>query len=340
MITRLLRSTIVYLFSLLVLGTFAPLGANGQAKDKPAPDANYRVLQLKYSSANELAHMLSEFFNERPVRVMADSRSNTLIISASESDFPLIRDLVERLDSEPPNKDGDKTEVNIIHLKYIPADKNLETMLKTVISAARTKAAVAMDPNRNAIVFSGDQNTLRSVTALLESLDKPVAKEQPAREMQVRVVWLASASGGKPDKDVPKPPGDLHEVVAELDKLGVREPFLISQAVVNVTSNGTFELQGTAQLGSTPCVFAIAGQIGNKPSDVPMLQISIDATSQASRVERGFGGGRDTPLCRIQTQISAPTGHPVVLGVTPTGNLTSVFVIQLLPKRTIGERKQ
>jgi hypothetical protein len=34
----------------------------------------------------------------------------------------------------------------------------------------------------------------------------------------------------------------------------------------------------------------------------------------------------------LQTEISAPSGHVVVLGVTPTGSVTSVFAVQVLRK--------
>ena len=52
------------------------------------------------------------------------------------------------------------------------------------------------------------------------------------------------------------------------------------------------------------------------------------------------GNAKDTAeICNISTEISAPIGHFVVLGVTPTRSMTSVFVVQVLAKETIAPRK-
>jgi hypothetical protein len=59
------------------------------------------------------------------------------------------------------------------------------------------------------------------------------------------------------------------------------------------------------------------------------LQINIDATKQSIDAK---GAATATPVCRVATNITAPPGHSVVLGVTPSENLTSVFIVQLIPK--------
>jgi hypothetical protein len=45
---------------------------------------------------------------------------------------------------------------------------------------------------------------------------------------------------------------------------------------------------------------------------------------------RGGGGRSAAQICNLQTQITTPLGHAVVLGVTPTESMTSVFVVQVL----------
>jgi hypothetical protein len=117
-------------------------------------------------------------------------------------------------------------------------------------------------------------------------------------------------------------PEDLKEVLPGLSKLGIDKPRLAAQTLVNVTSGSRFQTRGVAKLDS-PCQFSVSGQFtgSNEP---PKLHIDIRATRP--------GQPGPAEICSLQTEISAPLGHLVVLGLTPTEAATSVFVVQVLSK--------
>jgi hypothetical protein len=170
------------------------------------------------------------------------------------------------------------------------------------------------------VIAKADRPTLETAAELLARLEVVRGEAAPA-EMQVRVVWLVS---GLAREDTPKPPEDLKEVVAELAKVGFNDPRLAAQAVIRTTAGAQFQSSGTAKL-NFPCRLRIEGTVLASPGERTGLQISLEATEETAK--------GSTPVCRLETHITAPPGHAVVLGVTPTYTMTSAFVVQLLPQK-------
>jgi len=210
---------------------------------------------------------------------------------------------VERIDNT-----ADLARMKIFQLRHVEPDENLEKALQLALGGG---VPFAVDRQRKSVILFAAPGALESVAALLANLDTPSARTQ---DLQVRVVWLVS--GG----EAPAPPDDLKDVLPALAKLGIDRPRLAAQTVVNTTPNAQFQAQGVTKIG-TSYQFSATGRITDKP-DAPELQVNIRA------VESGNPGAQEA--CALQTQISAPPGHLVVLGVTPTGSMTSVFVVQVL----------
>ena len=84
---------------LLVLGACsAPSAAT---KELPKRVENVQVIQLQYSTADDLAGTLRSLFARNPeIRIMADARTNSLLISADPEDLAQISNLVQRIDVE------------------------------------------------------------------------------------------------------------------------------------------------------------------------------------------------------------------------------------------------
>jgi hypothetical protein len=160
----------------------------------------------------------------------------------------------------------------------------------------------------------------------------------PARptfdELQLRIVWLTSDPGRKDANPGPPPPDDLKEVVAELARVGVRDPYLVCQMIVNTSPDGAFDMQGSASLERVPCVVNVSGQVAERAGGVPGVQIQLEALLPSDEPGGKTSRRGSAPaICRLRTGISAPPGHAVVLGVTPTDGTTSAFVVQLLPRK-------
>src|SRR5262249_8783406 len=160
--------------------------------------------------------------------------------------------------------------------------------------------------------------------------DRPPAGQQ-AEELRVRVVWLVSGLA----REDAVPPPDLGDVLAELTKLGIDKPRLAAQTLVNALPGQSFKVDGSAKLEGT-CRLAIAGVRGEKKAP-PSMHLDVKATREGEP-QKGFAGGRrsEEQICSLSTHITTPLGHAVVLGVTPTDGLTSVFVVQVLRKDAKG----
>jgi len=209
--------------------------------------------------------------------------------------------------------------LRVFQLSHVEPDKTLEDALKLVFPRGGP-GHFSLDRQRKRVIINAPEVTAKTVEALLVRLDEP-PRAQLAPNVRVRVVWLIS--GHPADKEAPlaAPPADLKEVLPGLAKLGIDKPRLAAQAVLSVRPNARFETKGAARLG-LPCQFAVSGRFSDR--EVPGLDLRIKATRP--------GGLGTEEICNLQTEISAPPGHLVVLGVTPTDGATSVFVVQVLPQ--------
>lgn len=326
------------------------------AKPAPIGKREVQVYPLKHTSAVDVAAALNEFYGRpgrspasfgpggetREVRIAAEPRTNAVLVLGATAEIENIQKLIKALDVESADA-GRRQQVHVIPLQHITPDADLQKALNVVLQGR--SGGFAVDTARRQIVLSGDRETIESARLVLERLDAapPPAAKSDLGELQVRVVWLVS---GPAPEGAAKPPPDLAEVVAELAKLGIEKPWLAAQSIVNASPSSSFQLQGSAKL-DTPCTLTITGMLGAKKQHPagrveesrtpPSLEIEIRAAreSRPQRDRGGFGAPASAGLdqiCNVRTQITTPLGHPVVLGVTPTEGMTSVFVVQVLRK--------
>jgi hypothetical protein len=297
----------------------------------------FRVFPLQYSQASEVENVLRNLLTgERrggfpgsvtPESVIADVRTNSLIVRGTEEVLQSVSDIVKSLD----RPGDDQQQLKVFTLLHV----NAESALAVLTSLVGAKAKLALDGASNRVIVQGDPVTLAMVEALLLRLDEPPAEradeppqEPQASDVQVRVVWLVA---GLSD------PTDLENVVKELEGMGVSGLKTAAQVFVKTIENTSFgssgsavleqlchlEVSGTCRQRSAPGQGGIAAPTGaptrGKTPPRPML---LEITLQA----RDHDGNE---MADLQTTIAAPAGHSVVLGVSPVGPLTSVFVVQL-----------
>lgn len=278
------------------------------AEPKPV-STEVQVFPLRFADARETVNMLANFVPG--LTCEAIQRSNSILVAGTREQLGKVKDFIAKVDVEGAEAAAAPPRMRIFPLRHIEPDQFLEEAIKIAIQSGTTGGSFAVDRPRKSVLVSGGQSAIEAVASLLASLDTPAARTQ---DLQVRVVWLVS--GG----DAPAPPDDLKEVLPALAKLGIDKPRLAAQTVVNTTPNAQFQAQGVTKIGGN-YQFSATGRLTDKP-DAPELQVNIRA------VESGNPGAAE--VCALQTQIAAPPGHLVVLGVTPTGSMTSVFVVQVL----------
>ena len=296
-----------------------------QEKEKtgraPKPQVRQEVesIPLKYAKARDVWGTIQQMFGRgsRDFRYSIDERNNSVLVVGEPEDIALLKSLLSKLDVLKASGPLTKVITQVYHLQYTPADSNLTNSLRLVLG---DEGNFGVDPTRNVVILTGNQNMQAAAELLLQRLDRPPEnKPKIAGEMQVRVVWLSS---GLPGIGAEKVPEDLKDVVGELAKMGVNDPRLVTQTLVTALPDRKFELGGLAgpesqyRLSISGTLLAQAGEAGR-------LRILIDAKQSTTNVTVG----------RVDSEITAPLGHSVVLGMTPTARTTSVFVVQILPRK-------
>lgn len=166
---------------------------------------------------------------------------------------------------------------------------------------------------------------------LIQELDSGSAGPG-AESRRVRLVWLVSIPTLSPA------PPDLQDVLDELQAMGVRDLRLAAQHIVETTSGNTFEIQ-SAPAAFDHCRLKIEGKLEQARTQPPRLEVAITASGAPKADPDTPSAFPQAPrpavpdLATLRTAIVAPPGHKVVLGVTPIGPHTSVFVIQLLESK-------
>lgn len=151
-----------------------------------ASDSEFELITLKYASADEVARILTSLTpgvgtGAQAVgpKILADSRTNSLIVSGNTSERNNIRAIVERLDTPS----GGSGSTKVIYLHYAKA-KDIATVLsglsKSIVSktAANGGAAkmstpvnIQADESTNSVVLSAAPDVVRELEAIIRQLD-------------------------------------------------------------------------------------------------------------------------------------------------------------------------
>lgn len=168
--------------------------------DQVAGVNDFRIFPMKKATATALQPTLTQLFAQRvtkgttkdPVTVIADARSNSLVVGATPDDMKLAESLVARLDVEaqPGNT-----------LKVFPLNKADATQVsKTLLELYRSEGTtggttgvptvgISVDERINAILVSAGENDLKRVEDLVRQLDR----DSVTRVAEIRVFGLKNA---------------------------------------------------------------------------------------------------------------------------------------------------
>jgi general secretion pathway protein D len=159
-------------------------------------DNEVDIINLQNASASEVVRVVNTFFAQQaaaegggasPVRVIADDRSNSVLIGGDKSARLRIKALVAHLDT--PLENGGDTQV--VYLQYADAEK-IATKLKEQISAtvaitggapaaggggggvsasADRSTTIWAEPETNALVITAPAKVMRSLRSIVDKLD-------------------------------------------------------------------------------------------------------------------------------------------------------------------------
>jgi hypothetical protein len=291
--------------------------------DEQAAPIEFEIIRLKNANASQAANLLrgpfggnGGMFGSPTIKIIEDPRTNSLLVSAEPKEMIRIRTILTKIDIAGQEESAPSPErLSVVPLRFIEPDKTLQQALQMVLDG-KGQGNFTVDPMRKAVIIWGDENTHKSLSELLQRLEVQGQDQQktsqPQADVQVRLAWLVNGPSSKEAQPVPP---DLKEVLPGLSKLGIDRPHLAAQTLINVRPNTRFQAKG--MVTEYNCEFSVTGTFRDQ-KEKPELQIGI----RAMRVKE--------EICRLETEISAPLGHLVVLGMTPVEGATSVFVIQVL----------
>jgi general secretion pathway protein D len=153
-----------------------------------ASDANIEIIPLQNSTAADIVRTMTALTTGQagqdgatPSRVVADERSNSVLISGDSAQRLRIATLIAHLDT--PVENGGDTQVIFLH--YADAEKiapKLKEQMTGVVAAAGTTggaAAAALDrtttivaePETNALIITAPPKTMRSLKSIIDRID-------------------------------------------------------------------------------------------------------------------------------------------------------------------------
>jgi len=151
------------------------------------------VIPLEYASASPLAKSLNSVFERRAVKrkrtagpqtvtkIVADGRTNSLVVVSSEDDAAKIRKLVKLLDKEAPRGQGD---IHVFYLQHANAEE-LTKVLTAIPSKKKSEknkgkapilskdARIVADQATNSLVIMADPDDYLVLEEVIQKLDIP-----------------------------------------------------------------------------------------------------------------------------------------------------------------------
>ena len=191
--------------TLLVTGGKESFSIIDQLLEKLDADAvvaqnQYEVISLNNGSATKLKTMLDRLFAGRttppggqaplPVTIIADSISNALVIGAATEDLPMVRDLVQRLDSEQTDPDINVAVLSLSKANATSVSQIIQGLYRDAGATSGPSVAISVDERINALVVSAGENDLKRIQELAKQLDT----DEVSRVSEIRVFALKHAS--------------------------------------------------------------------------------------------------------------------------------------------------
>jgi len=210
-------------------------------------DDEYEVIRLSHASAAETVRVVGALQQgagadgAKAITVVADERTNSILISGDKNDRLRLRTLIAHLDT--PLEQGGDTQVR--YLRYADAAE-LSGKLETQYQNARTEGAVSATTGRDITIWADEQTNALVITAppkVMRSLMSVIDKLDIRRAQVLVEAIIVEVSGNS------------------IDQLGVTWAAL-----------GTDDILGLTNTDLTTSIADFAGLIGGDSTNLPTLQ--------------------------------------------------------------------
>lgn len=181
-----------------------PVAAFVESLDTAArrPDQVVEVIALKYARANDVSRSLVQFFRDRArsarlpepdLTLTPATEANKLVVSATEDQLAVIRDMLTHIDV--PSEGDDRT-VELYVLDYARSTDAMSTIAELFPSRsvpADQRVLVTADARTNSLIISAPTDRHAEIAGVLELVDAPAADE-------VKVIRTIALSNARADE--------------------------------------------------------------------------------------------------------------------------------------------
>ncbi|MDX6040019.1 type II secretion system secretin GspD [Scandinavium lactucae] len=227
------------------------------------------VLKLHYASAVDLAEVINNLVREESKesptqillpKIVADKRTNSLVISGSEKIRKKLKSLVSRLDVEQSTQGNTR----VFYLKYAKAAKIVEVLTGVSEKIATDKKSSSQGSNRedvsinadeqtNSVVITADQSTMQELENVIARLDirraqvlveAIIVEVQDGNGLNLGVQWSNSEVGGQQFTKSGLPIFDVAQGARQFKKsgsMGTDNPMASALSSFNGLATGFFE---------------------------------------------------------------------------------------------------
>ena len=317
-----------------------------------AAEEDIEVIPLQHASAGDLANMLRTLVQNTQAaaggtpmpQLLADTRTNSLLLSGPSSGRLRMRALIAHLDT--PVEAGGDTQVR--YLAYADAEDLAGRLQQRFAEGTRTEDAtrevsIWADQQTNALVVTAPPGDMRAVMSIVDRLDirraqvlveAIIVEVSSDKAAELGVTWAIDGSGDSNAVGVTNFPGTGAGVVqlggalaGDIPNLGAI-PSGVTIGVGRISRSGTSfaailsALQGDANTNiiSTPSIVTL----DNEEAEIKVGQRVPFLTGQFSTV--GTGGGAQ-PVNPFQTIQREDVG--TLLKITPQINRADSVILRI-----------
>lgn len=296
-------------------------------------DDEFEVIRLQHASANELVRIVTALAqgarvgadpSTPPMTVVADDRTNSVLVSGEQSERLRIRTLITHLDT--PLEDGGDTQVR--YLRYAESE-DLATKLQTQYQKqAATETAPGVkgditiwaDAPTNALIITAPPKTMRSMMTVIDKLDirrlqvlleTIIVEVSAERASDLGVSWaiyndqsVAGVTNFSNRFGVSGLAGAVGDGSGNIDPSALSLPFGVTMGIGRISDNGTsfaavieaLEADTDTNVMGTPILVTL----DNEEAEIKVGQEVPFVTG--SFTNTGTGGASVNPFQTIERQ--------------------------------------
>lgn len=276
----------------------APVRGRGRVAPQQSTDNENRIFRIKYAEAEELAQLVSGALN---VSVLADERTNSVIVTAPESRMEKVEALVAQIDT-PVDESTAKDELTLATIR----NRDVGLVLGRLRELFSRELRVSADEEGRHVILRGTRSNIDLAMKVIETMDQPL----PTATVEVSFFQVGTSDEAFSQEI----PDDLKPVARQLERFGT--PRLVGRMSTAAVEGQTFTVEG--QIAESTLV-EMSGRLEAAPND-GTIRLSLSSNLTMRRESEATGrNNTESPRFLIKTNVATKRAEYLVLGSAPLG---------------------